>query len=225
MAMGISAAEMRAHAWRQMLQTALEPQTWLPTAPEPGGEHPCAGQDGTPILTSSPRAAAGGNVPAERVLGGDAASTWPGGFAPGAVPCPRCHSPLHERDRPEPPAAALGCGHLGWKAALPITRLCTSTCKGWKKHLTTSPGAEIPAHPAGQRGGGMLSCWLSAGTPGAGGKDRAGPGAAPGESPQGCAIISDPSKTRRGEIRQLLALMKQAAAGHQRSRGVAPRWG
>lgn len=45
--------------------------------------------------------------------------------------------------------------------------------------------------------------------------------------PQGCAIIRDPSKARSEEIRQLLALMKQAAAGHQHSHGVAPRrgWG
>lgn len=42
-----------------------------------------------------------------------------------------------------------------------------------------------------------------------------GLGAAPGESPSSWAIISDGSKGRCRELRQPLALMRQAAAGHQ----------
>lgn len=209
MAMGISAAEMPAPAWRQTLQTALETQTWLLTALEPGGEHPLrrAGWD-PPSSTSSLRVAAGGNVPTQRVFGGGAARTWMGRFAPGGVHQP-CRVPvvtaLFAQVGPTQ-QKCLAVGIWAGKRREPAPGCAHPRVKGVEKHPKNNPRAEIPAHPAGQKGGGMLSCWLSSGTPGVGGKrTEPGPGAAPGESPQGCAIIRDPSKARSEEIRQLLA--------------------
>lgn len=105
-----------------------------------------------PSSTSSPRAAAaGGNVPTQRVLGGGAAPTWMGRFAPGAVhqPCPvPVVTALSARVGADP-AEVFGCGCLGWEAASPIPRLCT---KGWKNTSKTTPGLKSPLTPCRAKG-------------------------------------------------------------------------
>lgn len=119
-----------------------------------GRAPPVPGRMGPPSSTSSLRvAAAGGNVPTQRVFGGGAARTWMGRFAPGGVHQP-CRVPvvtaLFARVGPTQ-KKRLAVGIWAGKRREPAPGCAHPRVKGWKNTQKTTPGLKTPLTLPGKR--------------------------------------------------------------------------